>query len=93
MEREQVPGFVPRVLTDVLSGDGIALLRADARVFDAMLDGWRAQMMARGLTTPVIQNSCRMVARFQDFTMITRGPGRRTMLMSTWRRCDPGIDP
>ena len=33
-----------------------------------MLDGWRAQMMARGLTTLAIRNSCRMVALFQDFT-------------------------
>jgi integrase/recombinase XerD len=68
MEKEQVPGFVPRVLADVLSGDDVALLRADARVFEAMLDGWRAQMMARGLTTPTIQNSCKMVARFQNYT-------------------------
>lgn len=68
MDGQGVPGFVPQVLTDVLSGDDVALLRADARVFEAMLDGWRAQMMARGLTTPVIRNSCRTVARFQDFT-------------------------
>lgn len=29
----------------------VGLFRADDRVFDAMLDGWRAQMLARGLTT------------------------------------------
>lgn len=68
MEREQGPGFVPKVLADVLSGGDVALLRADARVFEAMLDGWRAQMMARGLTTLAIRNSCRMVALFQVFT-------------------------
>jgi len=68
MEREQGPGFVPKVLADVLSGGDVALLRANTRVFEAMLDGWRAQMMARGLTTLAIRNSCRMVALFQDFT-------------------------
>ena len=66
--KEQSPGFVPKVLGDVLSGGDVALLRADVRVFEAMLDGWRAQMMARGLTTLAIRNSCRMVALFQDFT-------------------------
>src|SRR5689334_2734001 len=47
---ERVPGFVPRVLSDALARDGVALLRAEDRVFEAMLDGWRAQMLARGLT-------------------------------------------
>jgi site-specific recombinase XerD len=67
MENERAPGFVPKVLNEVLSGD-VSLLRADTRVFEAMLDGWRAQMMARGLTTPFIKNSSQVVTRFQDFT-------------------------
>jgi hypothetical protein len=37
-----VPGFVPRVLRDAEVG----LFRAEDRVFDAMLDGWKAQMLA-----------------------------------------------
>jgi integrase/recombinase XerD len=59
-----VPGFVPRLLSDPTVG----LFRADERVFDAMLDGWRAQMLARGLTTATIENRCRLVRRFQAFT-------------------------
>jgi integrase/recombinase XerD len=58
-----VPGFVPR-LNDPIVG----LFRAEERVFDAMLDGWRAQMLARGLTTATIENRCRLVRRFQEFT-------------------------
>ena len=65
---EQVTGFVPRVLTDAVAGDGVALLRAEDRVFEAMLDGWRAQMLARGLTTGWIKSSAAMVTRFQRFT-------------------------
>ena len=65
---ENVTGFVPRVLTDALAGDGVALLRAEDRVFEAMLDGWRAQMLARGLTTGWIKISTAMVTRFQRFT-------------------------
>ncbi|TDO46085.1 site-specific recombinase XerD [Kribbella sp. VKM Ac-2571] len=59
-----VPGFVPRLLSDPTVG----LFRADERVFDAMLDGWRAQMLARGLTTSTIENRCGLVGRFQQFT-------------------------
>ena len=59
-----VPGFVPRVLSDPTVG----LFRADERVFGAMLDGWRAQMLARGLTTATIEGRCRLVRRFQEFT-------------------------
>lgn len=36
------------------------------RVFDAMLDGWRAQILARGLTG--IENRSRLVRRFQEFS-------------------------
>jgi hypothetical protein len=45
-ELDGVPGFVPRLLRD----PGIGLFRSDDRVFEAMLHGWRAQMLARGLT-------------------------------------------
>jgi len=59
-----VPGFVPRVLSDPT----VRAFRADERAFDAMLDGWRAQMLARGLTAATIQGRCRLVRRFQGFT-------------------------
>jgi integrase/recombinase XerD len=59
-----VPGFVPRVLDD----PSIRLFRADERVFDAMVDGWRAQMLARGLTTGTIEGRCGLIRRFQRFT-------------------------
>lgn len=58
-----VPGFIPKLLSDPTIG----LFRADERVFDAMLDGWRAQMLARGLTTGTIENRCRLVRRFQAY--------------------------
>ncbi|QOT15318.1 tyrosine-type recombinase/integrase [Paenarthrobacter sp. YJN-5] len=59
-----VPGFVPRRLVD----PDIGLFRADERVFTAMLDGWRAQMLARGLTTDTIKQRCQLLERFQRFT-------------------------
>ncbi|MGP5689424.1 hypothetical protein [Glutamicibacter ardleyensis] len=46
-----VPGFVPRMLVD----PNIGLFRADEQVFTAMLDGWQAQLLARGLTTQTIK--------------------------------------
>ncbi|WP_226864428.1 hypothetical protein [Mycolicibacterium baixiangningiae] len=51
MAAEQLPGFVPRILR----ADDVSLLRADETVFDAMLDGWRAQMLARGLEIDTIK--------------------------------------
>ena len=58
-----VPGFVPRVLRDAEVG----LFRAEDRVFDAMLDGWKAQMLARGLTAQTIEGRCRVLRRFQEY--------------------------
>jgi hypothetical protein len=42
---EELPGFLPYVLRL----DDVSLLRADETLFNAMVDGWRAQMLARGL--------------------------------------------
>ena len=50
---EIVPGRIPEMLLK----QEVGLLRADQRVFEAMLDGWRAQMLARGLSTPYIKSS------------------------------------
>ena len=63
---QSVPGFVPRFLRD----DSVGLFRADERVFNAMLDGWSSQMLARGLQVDTIKNRCGVVRRFQTFTGI-----------------------
>lgn len=42
-------------------------VRAEDRVFDAMLGGWKAQMLARGLTTATIEGRCRVLRRFQEY--------------------------
>ncbi|MER7244651.1 tyrosine-type recombinase/integrase [Kribbella sp. NPDC000426] len=59
-----VPGFVPRVLRD----PDVSLFRADDRVFEAILDGWRSQMLARGLAVDTIKARAGVVGRFQAFT-------------------------
>ena len=46
----------------------VGLFRADERVFTAMLDGWRAQMLARGLTTADHREPLPAPGRFQVFT-------------------------
>lgn len=56
------PGRIPAFLTNV----NVGLLRAEDRVFEAMLDGWRAQMLARGLSMSYIKSSCGTVQRFQE---------------------------
>ncbi len=58
---EALPGRVPAFLTK----DVVGLLRAEDRVFEAMVDGWRAQLLARGLTTAYIKSACAVVAQFQ----------------------------
>jgi integrase/recombinase XerD len=61
---ELVPGYIPKLLTD----PSVGLFRADERVFEAMVEGWRSQMMARGLTTAYITNRLSVIRRFQAFT-------------------------
>lgn len=58
---DRIPGFIPRVLTD----PSVTLFRADERVFDAMVDGWCTQMLARGLATESIKSRNRLIRRFQ----------------------------
>jgi hypothetical protein len=50
---EELPGFSPRLL----EASDVSLLRANERVLEAMLDGWRAQMLARGLAVDTINRS------------------------------------
>lgn len=65
----------------------IGLFRADEGVFTAMLDGWRAQMLARGLTTQTIKQRCQLLERFQRVNF--RGNGARLTLMTSWPICAP----
>lgn len=101
---ELLPGRVPDFLTD----RDIGLLRAEDRVFEAMLDGWRAQLLARGLTTAFIQSSCRLVERFQEHSneypwtwsahhadefFADRRSGEKTLALSTLRANAGAIRP
>jgi len=61
---EAVPGRIP----DLFRDDDVALFRAEDRVFEAMLHGWRAQMLARGLVSDTITARVGTVQRFQGFT-------------------------
>lgn len=91
-----VPGTIPAFLSD----QGVGLLRAEDRVFEAMLGGWRAQQLARGLQVAYIEASCRLVGRFQqhaneypwtwsphhlDEFMADRRSGQRRLAVSTLR--------
>lgn len=60
---EPIPGAIPRLLLD----SRVGLFRADERVFEAMVEGWRSQMMARGLTTAYVKDRLSVVRRFQQF--------------------------
>lgn len=61
---EELPGFLPRILRR----DDISLLRADETVFNAMIEGWRAQKLARGLAIDTIKSRHRVISRFVQFT-------------------------
>jgi hypothetical protein len=61
---EELPGFIPRIL----QLDDVSLLRADEAVLNAMVDGWRAQMLARGLAVSTITARCSLIGRFVEFT-------------------------
>lgn len=58
------PGSAPRVLTTA----GAPLLRPDEQVFALMVDGWRDQQLARGLSRATLEPRLAMVGRFQAFT-------------------------
>jgi integrase/recombinase XerD len=59
-----LPGRVPAAL----SNPNVSLFRAEDRVFEAMLSGWKAQMLARGLTVGTIKGRVSLLTRFQRFT-------------------------
>ncbi|BDZ50499.1 hypothetical protein GCM10025867_48370 (plasmid) [Frondihabitans sucicola] len=60
----EFPGFVPKVLLD----PSIALFRAEDRVFEAMVDGWTSEMLARGNQVSTIKDRVSLLRRFQSFT-------------------------
>lgn len=61
---EEVLGFI----LQVLRRENVSLLRADEAVFNAMINGWRAQMLARGLYVNTIKARGRPIARFVEVT-------------------------
>jgi integrase/recombinase XerD len=62
---DELPGFIPEVLR---GSPKVSLLRAEERVLDAMMSGWRSQMLARGLTVNTIKARCRVINQFVEFT-------------------------
>jgi pimeloyl-ACP methyl ester carboxylesterase len=80
---EELPGFIPQVLR---LGD-VSLLRADETVFNATVDGWRAQMLARGLAvlgTPATAALSGLVEHTPDHVVRAMvGPVRATL--GRWR--------
>ena len=61
---ERVVGSVPRSLRD----PSIQLFRAEERVFEAMVEGWRTQMLAKGSEVSTIKPKLALVKRFQEYT-------------------------
>ncbi|QDE34837.1 site-specific integrase [Microbacterium foliorum] len=59
---EEMKGRVPRQFRDA----SISLFRADERVFEGMVEGWRTQMLARGLTVETIKGKVSTIRRFQQ---------------------------
>jgi hypothetical protein len=58
------PGLAPKLF---LLGEA-PLLHPEQQVFDAMLDGWRDQQLARNLRADTIKERRAAVRRFQRFT-------------------------
>ncbi|MBC7595355.1 MAG: hypothetical protein H7288_15690 [Kineosporiaceae bacterium] len=58
----------PGSVSWIFAAGEVGLMRADEQVFAAMLDGRRAQMLARGLTTATIKSMRGTIARFQEHT-------------------------
>jgi integrase len=58
-QQDQVPGAARLYLAD-----GVALFRPEERVFEAMLDGWRNQQLARNLAFSTIDKRQRRLRAF-----------------------------
>lgn len=57
--RSAIPGSAALHLVD-----GVALLRPEEQVFEAMLDGWQAQQLARNLAFTTIDKRLNVVRAF-----------------------------
>ncbi len=47
---------------------GVGLLDPERAVFDAMTEGWRRQMLSRGLKASTIKSRLDLIGRFAAFT-------------------------
>lgn len=61
--------------------DGIAVLRPETAVFEAMVTGWSHQQMARNLSAGTISAQVATIRRFQDFCEVD-GPWAWTPVMA-----------
>lgn len=87
---ELIPGRAPDYLLDGTVG----LLRAEDRVFESMLNHWKAHLLARGLTTAHIKTSTRMVQRFQGHSNEypwSWGPYHFEEFLADLRSADPPL--
>ena len=64
----------------------MALLRSDEQVFAAMLDGWRAQQLARNLALTTIEKRLGAVRAFATHGHALPWAWRSQMLDSCYRR-------
>ncbi|MGI9589485.1 MAG: hypothetical protein ACR2MR_14965 [Dietzia maris] len=61
--------------------DGIAVLRPEASVFEAMVTGWSRQQLARNLSAGTISAQVATIRRFQGFCEV-EGPWAWTPAMA-----------
>jgi hypothetical protein len=61
---------------------GVVQLRPEEAMFEAMLRGWRAQQVARGLRMDTVEPRERLVRRFASSPTTIRGRGRWAGWMS-----------
>ena len=80
----EVPGSARLELTA-----GVVHLRPEEAMVEAMLRGWRAQQMARGLHEDSILDRELLIRRFLTFTNGIRGSGPRHMWMGGRHGCWP----
>ena len=66
---------------------GVPLLHPDEQVFAAMLEGWRAQQLARNLALATAGGGRRWCGRSPRTPTRFRGSGGRRCWMSGWASC------
>jgi len=59
-------GASPQVVAGLVLVEGVPLLHPEPQVFEAMLEGWSNQMLARNLAPATIDNRVRQVRAFSD---------------------------